>query len=463
MQRCLACCALASLAATTLSFAGSALWGCSSGSSTHGVQQQQGNDGGGTIVLDGGAPTTEDAGACKVTGDVGLWDIAGLKRIKAQLGIGASPGTPPADPGPLQPLANADLQKAASAVVAAADSALTMAPVSVMDKTETAPTGDKHDYTSLATYWWPDPTKADAGGIPYIRKDGQIDPERYSNKYDFVEMQAMGKAITQLGLAYFFTDDEKYAQASAKLLTSWFLDPATKMNPNLNYSQEIPGVSAGRQEGVLDGMTLASMLDSVGLLQGSAAWPAASQSALETWFSQMLDWLRTAPIAAMEEASRNNHGTWYDVQATRYALLTGRGDVACAILQAAPSARIAAQISADGGGLPLELARADPFHYELYDLTALFDLATLARGAGMNLWDYQTADGKGLHKAFDFMVPYVDPQSHWPYTQANPPVRTDFVALLRRAAIGFDETGYEAIVEKYYSPISSTVEVTYPR
>jgi hypothetical protein len=295
-----------------------------------------------------------------------------------------------------------------------------------------------------------------------VRKDGQIDPERYSNKYDFAAMQAMAAQVTKLGLAYFFTDDEKYAQQAAKLLTTWFLDPATKMNPNLNYSQEVPGVSAGRQEGVLDGMTLANMLDSVNLLQGSASWPAASQSALEQWFSQMLDWLRTAPIAAMEEGSPNNHGTWYDVQATRYAMLTGRGDVACTILQAAPSARIAVQIAADGGGLPLELARADPFHYELYDLHALFDLATLARGAGMDLWDYQTADGKGLHKALDFMTPYVDPASTWPYMQANTPVRTDFVPLLRRAAIAYDEPGYEALLEKYLM-VSPTVELTYPK
>ena len=50
-----------------------------------------------------------------------------------------------------------------------------MKPPSVMDKGVTPPSGDKHDYMSQAPYWWPDPTKPD--GSPYIRKDGERNPE----------------------------------------------------------------------------------------------------------------------------------------------------------------------------------------------------------------------------------------------------------------------------------------------
>src|SRR2546423_14156348 len=63
-----------------------------------------------------------------------------------------------------------------------ADAALTAKPFSVVDKDFVPPSGDKHDYASLSPYWWPDPSKADAGGKPYIRKDGQFNPER--EKYD---------------------------------------------------------------------------------------------------------------------------------------------------------------------------------------------------------------------------------------------------------------------------------------
>src|SRR5882757_4757723 len=42
-----------------------------------------------------------------------------------------------------------------------ADKALEFAPVSVMEKKNNPPSGDKHDYMSLAPYFWPDPSKAD--------------------------------------------------------------------------------------------------------------------------------------------------------------------------------------------------------------------------------------------------------------------------------------------------------------
>src|SRR5688572_7166406 len=42
-------------------------------------------------------------------------------------------------------------------------------------KTLLPPTGDAHDYYSLSPYWWPDSSKSD--GLPYIRRDGETNPE----------------------------------------------------------------------------------------------------------------------------------------------------------------------------------------------------------------------------------------------------------------------------------------------
>ena len=62
-------------------------------------------------------------------------------------------------------------------LIADVDKLLTKGPYSVMDKKQVPPSGDKHDYVSQGPYWWPDPTKAD--GLPYIRKDGLVNPEYY--------------------------------------------------------------------------------------------------------------------------------------------------------------------------------------------------------------------------------------------------------------------------------------------
>ena len=62
------------------------------------------------------------------------------------------------------------------AVLARADAALAGPAYSVTSKTRTPPSGDKHDYISMGPYWWPDPSRP--GGEPYVRRDGEVNPER---------------------------------------------------------------------------------------------------------------------------------------------------------------------------------------------------------------------------------------------------------------------------------------------
>ncbi len=69
-----------------------------------------------------------------------------------------------------------DKVKALEQLVEKANAVLKAGTVySVMQKTQLPPSGNKHDYMSQGPYWWPDPSKPD--GKPYIRKDGQRNPE----------------------------------------------------------------------------------------------------------------------------------------------------------------------------------------------------------------------------------------------------------------------------------------------
>src|SRR5207302_773663 len=82
-------------------------------------------------------------------------------------------------------------------------------------KRRVPPSGDKHDYVSMGPYWWPNPAKR--GGLPYVRRDGERNPEMRDD-YDAPRLAATTGAVTTLGLAYYFTDDEKYARRAALLL-----------------------------------------------------------------------------------------------------------------------------------------------------------------------------------------------------------------------------------------------------
>ena len=55
---------------------------------------------------------------------------------------------------------DAAIKAAIAALEEDAKKALAITPMSVMDKTITPPSGDKHDYMSQAPYWWPDPVQA---------------------------------------------------------------------------------------------------------------------------------------------------------------------------------------------------------------------------------------------------------------------------------------------------------------
>ena len=75
-------------------------------------------------------------------------------------------------------------------------------------KKRTPPSGDKHDYMSLGSYWWPDPSKPD--GLPYIRKEGQRNPETLTDEVDRYSMAKLLRNVESLGWAYYFSGKEKY-------------------------------------------------------------------------------------------------------------------------------------------------------------------------------------------------------------------------------------------------------------
>ena len=301
------------------------------------------------------------------------------------------------------------LEPALARLRAEADKLLKQKPGSVMDKTRVPPSGDKHDYLSLAPYFWPNPKTAD--GLPYVRRDGEINPESKSGT-DANTFAAMGEAVETLGLAYFFTGHEPYAEKAAAFARTWFLDPATRMNPHLNYAQAVRGKNDGRGTGILDSRHLVAATDGLALLAGSSAWKPEEQKALLTWLAAYNHWITESKNGKDERAAKNNHGSWYDAQIVHYALVLGHKDDARKIAQAALKNRIAVQIEPDGSQ-PLEIARTKSFDYCCFNLEALLQLARASANAGVDLWAFTTPDGRSLRNALHFMAPFADPAKPW--------------------------------------------------
>ena len=322
------------------------------------------------------------------------------------------------------------LQKAYGQLILAAEKALLEGPFSVTDKSQLPPSGNKNDYASYSRYWWPDPTKAD--GLPYIRRDGETYPGSQSlDASDRQRIGALGENTEVLGLAYYFTGEKKYAQKVAQLLRVWFLNKATRMNPNLNHAQCRLGHNTGSKSGVLDGRIMIKALEASLLIEGSKALSNEEKQELKQWAEAYFEWLTTSELALQEAASKNNHGSYYDVQALYIALYAGKKKQAVQIAQNCYSKRILKQIQSDGS-MPEEMARTRPLFYSIYNLNALFLVAHLAEKVAVDIWKTNDPSSR-LRTALDYLAPYSSPDKSWPQPTLRATNRMDLFQILQLA------------------------------
>lgn len=372
------------------------------------------------------------------------------------LTLGAVPQPQPPLLVPTAQLAAAAAGPALTQLLADADRALALTPSSVMDKTIVPPSGDKHDYMSQAPYWWPDPKKPD--GRPYIRRDGERNPE-IDKLPDHDNLGRLASTVATLGLAYRLQPRAEYARQAARLTRVWFLDASTRMNPHLKFGQGIPGINDGRGIGIIETRGLPDLLDGIIAISGSPAWTAADEAGLQAWMRDYAAWLTTSTHGQEEAKNGNNHETWYDVQVAALAVYTGQRDLARRTLDGS-RARIDRHFQPDGRQ-PRELERTRSFDYSEFNLTAFFNLAVLGERVGIDLWNYRSADGRSLRGGLDFLVPYAAGEKKWDFDQITPFRGSTISDLLRRGAVAWREPKYRALADRLGGG-STRVRVLYP-
>lgn len=301
-------------------------------------------------------------------------------------------------------------------IVKDADKLLKKKIASVVEKEKLAPSGDKHDYISCAPYYWPDPANPTG---PYIRRDGE------SNKAvltpDKKNLGSLIYAVVQLSLAYKLSSDEKYAAKAVDNLRIWFLNPATRMNPNLNFGQTIYGRlgGKGRGAGMIETYRFVELLDGVELLRKSPSFTETDLKNLKKWFDEYLQWMMTSEVGNQEYKAKNNHGTSFDIQAIRYALFVGKVDIARNYLNDFPARRLFAQIEPDGKQ-PAELVRTKALHYSVFNLIHILDICFIAKTMDVDLYNLKSEDGRSISKALEFVAQFAGkPKSSFPYQQIS--------------------------------------------
>jgi hypothetical protein len=81
------------------------------------------------------------------------------------------------------------------------------------------------------------------------------------------------------------------------------------------------------------------------------------------------------------------------------------------------------------------------------NLGGFFSLAGLGEKAGVDLWRYETPDGRSIRKALDWLVPFAQGQA-WPHRQITAWSPKDLAPLLREASVRYREPRYEALAAR---------------
>ena len=237
-------------------------------------------------------------------------------------------------------------------LTALADQQLTKGPFSVTNGTFLPPTGDMHDYLSVAGYMWPPNTTCNASLLKQIgvescdrwcgtwdpgwanstttdcnwtlsalKEPGEPTGDRWYphsgyngelwSRVDRLQLEGLEAAVFPLAMAWWYTSKSVYLDRVVHLLRVWFLDPATRMNPRLDYGAHIPGAFDGCPSGIVDFGNMPWIFDAIRLVTfaGSPTWTPDDERGFLSWITEFHQWFDTAPNSKLALKISNDIGT----------------------------------------------------------------------------------------------------------------------------------------------------------
>ncbi len=320
-------------------------------------------------------------------------------------------------------------------VVTSANAYLNEQPITITAAHSARSAGGIHDFFSEGDYWWPDPEHP---GGPYIQRDGMSNPENFVEHRRY--LMRLSVQVPALAAAWKLTGDSRYASHAGRHLRAWFMDPKTRMNPSLEYSQAIHGRFTGRGTG-----DYLSTIHLVEVARAAEVLPLskADRQGITRWFAEYTTWMTTHRYGLDERDAKNNHGTCWVMQVAAFAHLTGDQQMLAYCRARFKTVLVPDQMAADGR-FPLEMQRTKPYGYSLFNLEAMGAIAQILSTKDDDLWNFESPDGRGLRRAVEFLYPFIRDKGTWPLKPDvmyfdNWPMRQ---STLLFAALAFDRAEY---------------------
>ena len=183
--------------------------------------------------------------------------------------------------------------------------------------------------------------------------------------------------VPALTAAWLVTRDTRYARHAALHLRAWFLDPATRMNPSLDYAQAIWGVTPGRGTGVIDTLHLVEVSRAARHLEKASVLAAPSPPACAIGLRNI-----SIGCAHRRTARRKRRPGTTTAPAGWRRWPRSPPSLATRTRWRFAAERFSNNLLPDqlapDGSFPLELARTKPYSYSLFDLDMLAIVCQIA-------------------------------------------------------------------------------------
>jgi hypothetical protein len=273
--------------------------------------------------------------------------------------------------------------------------------------------GAANDYYSEPEDYFP----SKDGEAPWVRRPSAANPEAFAAHRDLV--YELGRSVSALTAAFVVTGEDRYAARAAEHLRAWFVAPGTRMTPNLQFAQRIPGAAAGRPEGVIETVPLAEVARSVRFLAGSNTLTAAELTAIRKWFAEYATWMNESRMGGLARDSKDQHGSSWLFQSAAYADanvtgLTSDDSTLSALRHRFRTMTLRAEITGIGI-FPHVVSSPNPYRDCLFNLDLLCLACELMTTRFDNPWEFELQDGPGLRAAVAFHYPAIGNRAVWPY------------------------------------------------
>lgn len=336
-------------------------------------------------------------------------------------------------------------------VIVKANSYMELSPVDITQKILTFEP-NSHYFLSIPGYWWWDEEKGKYVNIDGVRNPNVKNPDK-------AKMGDLTRRLTHYSVAYYITRDKQYYDAYTRQIKVWFIDESSKMYPNFEYSQLVPGYNdnRGRPVGIIDSYQLNNILDSYRLITSITPFDTQLDQKFKQWFSELEVWLTTSKNGIKNAKADANCSVMQDLIMANIYLLLGNNKRFCEMSDTFKDVRLGRQIKNDGTQ-PTELKRTKAFSYSVYNLIHIVDFCLLMESQRKHFY---SENKQTIDKAFQYLLNYIGNEDKWPYKQIVPfsddeeSLKQQIQRMYRLK--GF--TGYKGVKKNQMDPYLATLDL----